>query len=225
MATIEHKLVVKRDTRANQPAASAANEGMLYCVTDEGNKQERSNGSAWQPYTERGEVLLAEYTASASASIDVTSIITSIWDVYVIDLVSIIPATDNVDLIALASTNNGSSWDSASNYAFFYELHPGSGSFSSGVSTSTTSFPIAGNLENTTADGGLSGDFKFFNPMNASSYKSALGNFVFAHESFGVTRTTRWYRYNSITAVNALQFKMTSGNIASGKIRVYGKAK
>lgn len=39
-----------RDTRANQPSATGL-EGVLYCVTDEGNIIERSNGSAWQAYS------------------------------------------------------------------------------------------------------------------------------------------------------------------------------
>lgn len=38
---------VRRDTRANQPAAASSNNGMLYWVTNE-NKLERSSGSAWE---------------------------------------------------------------------------------------------------------------------------------------------------------------------------------
>jgi hypothetical protein len=38
------------DTRANQPAASAVDVGALYCVTDESNVLERSNGATWDPY-------------------------------------------------------------------------------------------------------------------------------------------------------------------------------
>lgn len=40
-----------RDTRTNQPAAGAGNNGFLYCVTDEGNIIERSNASAWQAFS------------------------------------------------------------------------------------------------------------------------------------------------------------------------------
>lgn len=40
-----------RDTRANQPAASSSNNGFIYCVTDESNILERSNGSSWQSYS------------------------------------------------------------------------------------------------------------------------------------------------------------------------------
>lgn len=40
-----------RGTRAAQPAASSANAGYIYCVTDESNILERSSGSAWQAYS------------------------------------------------------------------------------------------------------------------------------------------------------------------------------
>lgn len=42
---------ILRGTRAAQPAASLFNSGFLYCVTDEGNIVERSNGSAWQAFS------------------------------------------------------------------------------------------------------------------------------------------------------------------------------
>lgn len=49
MATVND--IHLRGTRASQPAASAANKGYLYCVTDEGNILERSDGSSWASYS------------------------------------------------------------------------------------------------------------------------------------------------------------------------------
>lgn len=49
MATPE--VVHLRDTRANQPAAAVGNAGVLFCVTDEGNIVERSNGTTWDAYS------------------------------------------------------------------------------------------------------------------------------------------------------------------------------
>ena len=40
--------LVLRGTRATQPAATAVVAGTLYCVTDEGNRLERSDGTVWQ---------------------------------------------------------------------------------------------------------------------------------------------------------------------------------
>jgi hypothetical protein len=43
--------VLLRDTRANQPAATDVSPGALYCVTDEGDIVEQSDGSAWNAYS------------------------------------------------------------------------------------------------------------------------------------------------------------------------------
>lgn len=46
--------VILRDTRANQPAATAVGAGTLYCVTDENLLLERSNGTTWEAYSPAG---------------------------------------------------------------------------------------------------------------------------------------------------------------------------
>lgn len=49
MATPES--VHLRDTRANQPAAAVGNAGVIFCVTDEGDILERSNGTTWESFS------------------------------------------------------------------------------------------------------------------------------------------------------------------------------
>jgi len=44
-------VILEPDTRANQPAATAVSRGAIYCVTDEGDILERSNGTTWDPYS------------------------------------------------------------------------------------------------------------------------------------------------------------------------------
>lgn len=108
MATIEHKLVVKRDTRANQPAAAAANEGMLYCVTDEGHRQERSSGSAWEQWGPKPWTLAASWTYSS----DVTSVAFTNLGAYSEIMVFLRQVTTStaVSRHIQVSSNNGSSY-------------------------------------------------------------------------------------------------------------------
>lgn len=54
--------ILQRDTRANQPAATAVAAGVVYCVTDEDNILEQSDGSAWQPYSPTGGVAGGPFT-------------------------------------------------------------------------------------------------------------------------------------------------------------------
>jgi hypothetical protein len=46
--------VIQRGTRASQPAAASVSIGTLYCVTDEGNIVERSNGATWDAFSPSG---------------------------------------------------------------------------------------------------------------------------------------------------------------------------
>ncbi len=46
--------IIQRGTRGAQPAATAVSIGTLYCVTDESNLVERSNGTIWQSYSASG---------------------------------------------------------------------------------------------------------------------------------------------------------------------------
>src|SRR5262245_12853578 len=49
--------VIRRGTRASQPAATAVSIGTLYCVTDEGLIIERSNGTTWDAYSGTGSAI------------------------------------------------------------------------------------------------------------------------------------------------------------------------
>lgn len=40
-----------RNVRASQPAAAVGNTGVIFCVTDEGDILERSNGTTWESYS------------------------------------------------------------------------------------------------------------------------------------------------------------------------------
>lgn len=52
MATLAS--VIQRGTRASQPAAASVSVGALFCVTDEGNIVERSNGTTWDAFSPSG---------------------------------------------------------------------------------------------------------------------------------------------------------------------------
>jgi hypothetical protein len=49
MARLEDVILI--DTRGNQPAATTVSVGTLFCVTDEGDIVERSNGTTWDAYS------------------------------------------------------------------------------------------------------------------------------------------------------------------------------
>jgi hypothetical protein len=168
--------------------------------------------------------LLEQHTASASATLDFTSWYSSTYDEYIIRIIDVIPATDNTDLQVLASTNGGSSYDTSAIYDFQVQL-AWSNTTSEGGSLNNTVGPVAGNIGNDST-GGVAGSLTLSNPGSTTTYKKFYGVMEFFHATLNqFLNGPRGFVYKNTSAVNALRFKFSSGNIASGTIRIYGVAK
>lgn len=171
--------------------------------------------------------LLEQHTAAASATLDFTTAITALYDTYFIQFVDILPATNAVGFTMTVSTNAGVSYDTATNYASSYNRWSKTGASTDG-SASGSSIDLGGalSLSNDTTEQGLSGHAILANPLGVSGWKKITGAVTWWYdgtpELLGASINAA---YKSATAVNALRFKMSSGNIASGTIRVYGLAK
>lgn len=68
--------ILQRGTRAAQPAATAVAAGVVYGVTDEGNKLERSTGAAWEAYSPTGSGDVTGQAASVDSEIALFSLTT-----------------------------------------------------------------------------------------------------------------------------------------------------
>ena len=74
-------------------------------------------------------VLLEQHTASASATLDFTSCISSTYDDYLVEGLSLVPATNAVNFTMQVSTDGGSTWASTTyNWAYSYRLLRGAAS-------------------------------------------------------------------------------------------------
>jgi hypothetical protein len=126
-------------------------------------------------------------------------------------LTNILPATDNTDLLFRTSTNNGSSYDAgASDYK--YNVLGGS------IATAT-SIVIANNLYNAQPS---SGYMFLFSPSTATRC-NIFSNFITHQTAVGAPETEVISGYRDSAAdVDAVRFLMSSGNITSGTIRMYG---
>lgn len=178
-----------------------------------------------------GLVYLATKTASASTSLDFTTSDFSwtAYDVYVFEIVRLLPATNNVSLYIRLSTDGGSTFEAgATSYAYankvlgangtIYDLGSGAGDTGAAIGATTNG------TSNTTANGGLSATVKLFGPNNTANQKliSWIGSYggntssaTISGSGFGATNLTA-------SAVNGIRFIQTSGNITSGTIRAYG---
>ena len=226
--------LTRRNTRANQPAASAVSAGTLYYVTDE-SITERSNGAAWEDVSDAaasgGLTLLEQHTAAGSASLDFTTAFTSAYDEYLIEGINLIPATNGVLPWIRFSTDGGASYDAGANYQWATSIQtPAGGTGFTAVASATGASAIVpsgtGNVANTAIGGGLRFSARLFDPLSAAAHKALIGEGTFRNSGdSNHYRTNFGGYYASATAINALRFLFSSGNITSGTIRIYGLKK
>ena len=183
------------------------------------------NGTAWVNQTiGAGRFLLATKTASASATLDFTEFANSTYRLYEFELENIIPATDSVTLWMRTSTNGGSTYaDGASNYIWGMD---GTGSTGAQVALSNADSKIAltdsaALVGNAAAEYGVSGRITMYAAPLAVPTE-IIGALNYWRDTGG------WFRYhlggvrNSAADVDAVRFLFSSGNIASGTIRMFG---
>lgn len=166
--------------------------------------------------------LLSQVVSSAVATIDFTTGISSAYDEYEFHVINLKPAT-NADFWLRTSSNAGSSFDSGANNYRYATLRNASydNTFIGAVSTGATQIYAANNVES--AGSGVSGVYRLPRPSDVqnvtvgfSACFSAGGGLVQMH---GVGQRL------AAAAVDAIRFMFSTGNIASGRINMYGVRK
>jgi hypothetical protein len=177
---------------------------------------------------EDGITLISSQTASASASISFTTGLDSTYKAYKFVFVNIHPATNDVEFQFNMSTDSGSNYNVTKTTTFFKAYHDESGT------DTTLSYDTARDLAQSTAfqtigigvgngaDESCSGTLTLFNPSSTTYVKHFISNSN-EYNAANYTLTTFVAGYgNTTSAVNAIQFKMSSGNIDDGTIYLYG---
>ena len=177
--------------------------------------------------------LIKEQTASSSASISFVDgssdvVLDSTYPIYKFEFINIHPATDNVDLLFQSSTNTGSSYGVTMTNTFFSSWHNEADSstaihYGSGEDAAqSTSFHMVVDNLGSDNDQATSGEFYLFNPSSTTFVKHFMGKFNnYTYNDFSRNDFVAGY-FNTTSAVDAMQFKMSSGNIDSGTIKLYG---
>lgn len=175
--------------------------------------------------------LISSQTASNSASISFTTGLNSTYKVYKFVFVNIRPATENASFGFQGSTDGGSNYGvTITSTAFRAMQREDAGDTdqqlryitAEDLAQSTSLQRIADEV-NGDADQGMSGSMQMFNPASTVYVKHFISNTNFAH--LGVQPYTENHYVagymNTTSAINAIQFKFTSGNITAGKIYLY----
>lgn len=176
-----------------------------------------------------GLVLLQTQTASASASLIFTSALSSTYNTYYIDFDQLVPST-TADLLLTASTDGGSTYLASTDYRYchlFMATDSASTALtrSNGASSISLANGFAVNVWTTGTGGSLNGGL-FLHNVNGSLWKTLVGQLGCIYVPSGAFVSGQMTAQISTTSVvNALKFAPSTGNIASGTIRVYGVAK
>jgi hypothetical protein len=172
-------------------------------------------------------VLLSSQTASNSASISFTTGIDSTYKEYQFWFIDINPATDNTDFTFNMSTDAGSNYNVTKTTTVFRAIHIESGGSSgSGYETTldlaqSTAFQILSGEVGSGADESFAGFLTLFNPSSTTYVKHFIGT-ANTYLASNYTQNIFLAGYgNTTSAVNAVQFKMASGNM-DGTILMYG---
>ena len=174
--------------------------------------------------------LISTQTASSSSSLSFTSGIDSTYKEYIFKFINLYAATNSAHFTFNMSVDGGSNYNVAKTTTAFHATQ------SEGGSGEAVTYQTARDLAQGTGyqqlirnmgnqdDEGISGSLHLFDPSNTTSVKHFLGTSVSTNDDGGA------YIYalyvggygNTTSAINAVDFKASTGNIDSGVIKLYG---
>jgi hypothetical protein len=174
-------------------------------------------------------VLLAETTASSSATVSFTSGIDSTYKEYLFTFTSVHPATDDVKLTFQGNAAGESGFNETITSAMF-RSQLDEGDSDSNLLYNAAADQAQGTAFQQLSDNGLgngndesmSGYLSLFNPSSTTFVKHFMGrNNMYQKDSYTNDNFLTGY-FNTTSAIDEIQFKMSSGNIDAGTFKLYG---
>jgi len=179
--------------------------------------------------------LIKEQTASSSASISFVDgsggvVLDSTYPIYLFKFINIHPATDQAQFSFQVDTGTNTNYNQTITSTFFRAYHLEDGT-QSGLGYVTgddqaqgTGFQVlshSGTVGNAN-DENLAGYLHLFNPSSSTFVKHFVSRTSANHEgNYEIDSFCAGY-VNTTTALTRVQFKMSSGNIDAGTIKLYG---
>ena len=187
------------------------------------NQVIKTNGSGQLSFTNNNNTwaLLSSQSASASASINFSGLLTTAYSYYKIIITHVVPATDGAIFYCRTDSNGGASYDSgASDYIYavnFISTAPAASQLGSGGASQIIFTGTVGSTPNEH----LTFEVSILDPTSATLYATINWHGMFYSDA-GI-----WYRVvgtgqRASNSVDSIQFLFSSGNIASGDFKLYG---
>ena len=174
-------------------------------------------------------VLISTQTASSSASISFTSGIDATYKKYIFKFITIHPGTSSMEFSFQVSSDGGSSYGLNTTSTYFRAYHTQNDSvatlsYTTGrdIANGTGFIPMGFDLGMGNNDESASGELHLFNPSSTTYVKNYYGRISMQQDTNAAFDGYVGGYINVTTAINAVQFKMSTGNIDAGKIKMYG---
>ena len=175
--------------------------------------------------------LISTQTASSSSSLSFTSGIDSTYKEYIFKYINCHPSVNIPHWTFQGSTNAGSSFGVTITSTNFNAYHAENDSeavieyVAPGDLAQSTNYQRLLTEVNYSDDGSVSGALHLFEPSSTTFVKHFIAT---SQGMFGPTSNAySWNQYvagyfNTTSAIDAIDFKFSSGNIVSGVIKLYG---
>ena len=171
--------------------------------------------------------LISTQTASGSATISFTSGIDDTYDSYVFKFINCHPVTDGV-FFHVNFRDGDTAYDAVKTTTWFRALHSEDNSIANltydaayDLAQSTSAQRLTGSLGNGN-DESISGELTLYNPSSTTFVKHFIYRGAAYFNANGAFDIFSAGYCNTTTAIDGVQFSMSSGNIDSGVIKLYG---
>tara|TARA_Y100000590_G_scaffold368327_1_gene428933 strand:+ start:51 stop:662 length:612 start_codon:yes stop_codon:yes gene_type:complete len=174
--------------------------------------------------------LLSTQTASSSSTVSFTSGIDSTYKEYVFKFINIHPQTDDTHFTVNFSVDSGSNYNVTKTTTLFVSQHAENAGFaglsyqgSIDLAQSTSAQQLCFGLGNDN-DENMCGTLRLFDPSSTTFVKHFLSECGSPSHDTSPEQTHVFVGGygNTTSAIDAVQFAMSSGNIDSGTIKLYG---
>ena len=180
-------------------------------------------------------VLIKEQTASSSSSISFVDgsggvVLDNTYPIYIFKFINMHPATDAAQFSFQGSTNTGGAYGVTITSSHFSAYHNEAGDTTNlgydGTGnrdlTQSTNFQVLASATGNQNDESFSGTLHLFGLSSTIFVKHfiARGNH-YNQSDYSINNHMAGY-FNTTSAIDAIQFKMDSGNIDAGTIKLYG---
>jgi len=172
--------------------------------------------------------LLSTATASSSATLSFTSNIDGTYHEYIFKFIDIHPASDDVTFGFQADTGTNTNYNQTMTTTFFQARHTEADTVAALAYTDNRDIAQGTGFQTLIYDLGngndesCGGKLHLFNPSSTTFVKHFTARFINYGQASEAADCFAAGYFNTTTALTRVQFKMSSGNIDAGTIKMYG---